>query len=569
MIVINSEKNVSKDADEPYQMKNDRKHDFENISPYEFLLKKHYGMENKTALSFYGRIYTYSELFKKIDEAERSLRHFGIGTGDIVAVSLPAIPEAVFLVCALSKIGAVYCAFDCRCKETEIKEMLAAFSPKLCIIPTFQMKAFRNVHSTPVIFVAPANALGGVGSVATEFSNIFTGRSFINMLHKNFVSYNDFIRKEALGKNFNAQKNRDGIFGYFYTSGTTYGRKSIILKNSNIVAAAIQLSYMVELKETPQTMLNLMPMFTCYGVTVGTILPLSLGVAVKLVPLMKPKSFKKLILKEKPSFIIGVPAHWEYFVNGSFENCDLSFLDKVIVGGDKMDPEYKKKLNDIFKACNSTAWVCMGYGLSESTSCGTTSLIDTPPESVGRAQCLTDIGIFDIKTNKPMPKGEIGEICISGPTVCGGYYNDEAMTNALLKIHSDGKLWLHSGDLGYMDADGNLYFRERLKRMYVRFDGTKVSPFSIEQELLKCPIVLKCMVIPIRDEDHAQGMCAQALVVVDGNADKKDALVEVKKFIHEKIAVHMQPKEVRIVEKLLYTKNGKLDYFGTINAKIK
>ncbi len=534
---------------------------------YEYLLERTGPFKERAALSFYGQTCSYSVLFERIAQTERALRACGVSAGDVIAVSLPGIPEAVYLICAINKIGAVYCAFDCRCKEAEIHEMLKTFCPRLCIIPNFQMKSFRRVYSTPIIHIAPTHSLGPRCSIGTWFANLFTGRSFLSRQHKNFFSYKIFLKHEKHGINLLPQRNRDNIFGYFYTSGTTYGRKSIILSNGNVIAAMAQALDILQPSGKPQTMLNFMPMFACYGVTVGTLIPLSLGISVNLYPLLNPKHLKTLLLKIKPSFVLGVPAHWEHFAKSRFKGCDLSFLDRIIVGGDRMDPAIIQRLEHIFKACASDAWICKGYGMSETTACGTVSERYTPIESVGKHLSQTQIGIFDPDTGRPVSTGEPGEICFCGSAVCCGYYGDDAMTQKLLQTHEDGKIWLHSGDLGYMDVEGNLFFCERLKRMYVRFDGTKVSPFGIEQVLLTCPVIARCMVVPIQDKTHSHGKCAQALVVLHKSTNRQKALREINRFIHEKLAEHMRPQEVLVVKKLLVTKNGKLDYFSTIGTK--
>ncbi len=537
------------------------------LSIYEYFEKQAKICGSKTAISFYGIKTTYDGLLDKINEAERALRARGIKKGDIIAVSLPGIPEAVHLIYAINKIGAIYCAFDCRSKENEIIETLIKFKPKLCIIPSFQLKAFKNIYDQKVVVVEPTHSIGGITNISMFTANVFTGRIFIWDKHDNFIKYNDFLKKEKLGENLQPEKNDDNIFGYFYTSGTTYGRKSIILTNENVNAAAYQNSMTENWSEIGNSMLDIMPMFTCYGVTIGMHLPLSIGIEVKLIPLIDTKKMKKILLREKPSYLISVPAHWEYFVKEKFDGCDLSFLKTVIVGGDKISDEYYDKINDIFSKCGSSAWLRCGYGLSESTSVGTTPFRDTPKGSVGRPGTYTLIGVFDKDTCESVLTGEKGEICIYGPTVCKGYYEDEKMTNMLLKMHKDGTVWLHSGDVGYLDENGNLFFCERLKRMYVRYDGTKISPYSIEEVIQKCPHVSRCMIVAVRDEEHTCGMCARALIVLRKNKDRRKVQKEVEKYIRENLGMHMIPKEILYVEELPYTKNGKLDYFSVQQTK--
>ena len=541
--------------------------DFKEYEPtgltmYEYLESHSKDFSDLPALSFYGIKISYKSMFEKIEEMERALRAHGIGKDDIVAASLPGMPEAVYLIYALNKIGAIYCAFDCRSQECEVVETLKKFEPKLCIVPSFQVNAFKNVTDYTIVSIDPTNTIGGPTKVYSRIADVFTGRAATYSKRKNIIKYSKFIAKASEGVNLPPDRSADNTFGYFYTSGTTYGRKSIILTNENINAAVFQYSLTEDYVKKGEAMLDIMPMFTCYGVTIAMHLPLSLGVHVKLIPLINTKKLKQTLIKERPNFLITVPAHWEYFVKENFDGCDLSFLRTVVVGGDKIDPEYEDKINKIFKDCGSDAWLRSGYGLSETTSVGTNPVLGTPKGSVGKAMDYTLVGIFDRDTWESVPVGEQGEICIYGPTVCNGYFKDEKMTEMLLKKHDDGRVWLHSGDVGYIDENGYLFFCERLKRMYVRFDGTKISPYSIEQILSGCEPIARCMITAIRDKDHSHGMCARALIVLREGVDQKQAKSEIDKYIHENLGQHMVPKEIMFVEKLPYTKMGKLDYFA-------
>ena len=532
-----------------------------NLSLYEYLVSKSEQFGELTALSFYGKETTYEELFEQIELTERSLRALGIGKNDIVAVSLPGTPEAVSVLYAINKIGAVYCAFDCRAQEDEILEMLKKFDPKLCIVPNFQLKAFKNVTDRPIVYIHPAHSIYPL-SLIEIISDFFTGRLLLRLRRKNIITYSDFIKRGEAEEPLPAQISTDNIFGYFYTSGTTYGRKSIILTNENVNSSVYQSSCESYMKvvNIGDTMLNIMPLFTCYGVTNAVHLPLSLGVTVKLVPLINTKKLKKLLLREKPNFMISVPAHWEYFQKEVFDGCDLSFLKIVVVGGDKIDPSYETRINEIFKKCGSNAFLRIGYGMSETTSIGTMPEIYTPKGSVGLPAPCMRIKICDSVSTRELSPYEHGEICMIGPNVCKGYYKDDKMTDMLLRYHSDGKLWLHSGDVGYVDENGNLFFCERMKHMYVRFDGTKISPYTIEKILATSPIVERCMVAAVKDTQHTHGMCPKAVIVLKDGVKEVYARQHLKKFAHEHLGQHMIPKEYVFVDKLPYTKNGKLDY---------
>ena len=532
------------------------------LSVYEYLEEKSKNFAELPAITFYGFKVSYEKLFRKIDEMERALRAWGVQKDDIVAASLPGIPEAMYIIYAINKIGAKYCAFDCRCEAPEVKDTLKTFNPKLCIIPDFQLMAVEDVHDHTIIYIDPAHTVGGPMNVIDFFTNIRKGRTAMVKKHKNIFKYDDFLAKQTEGENLPPEKSSDGVFGYFYTSGTTYGRKSIILTNENINSTVMQVATSEDYVRKGERMLNIMPLFTCYGWTIATHLPLSLGVHISLIPVIKPQKLKKILLREKPNFIITVPAHWEYFVDSDFEGCDLSFLKTVIVGGDKVSPKYEEKINSIFKSCGSDAFLRIGYGLSETTSMGGVPNKETPKGSVGRPLEYMTCGIFDRETLEELPPYEQGEICLRGPSVCSGYYKDQEMTDRLLRQHPDGTVWLHSGDIGYLDENGYIYFCERIKRMYVRFDGTKISPFSIENIIMAHDDVAHCLVVPIQDTDHTHGMCAKAMIVLRGGVEDEAAKERVQKYMNANLGQHMIPKEVVYMEKLPYTKNGKLDAFA-------
>lgn len=534
----------------------------ENLSVYEYLKRETASYTDQPAIKFYGKVFTYSQMLDEIEKIAKALKAQGIKKDDIVASSLPGCPEGVFLIYAINKIGAVYCAFDCRSKKREIEEMLKTFEPKICFVPSFQIKEFENVNNHTVVYINITHSLNSLINFGMFTANLFKGRTHLFFKHKNFISYDSFTKTPQNTAEAVAEKNSENLFGYFYTSGTTYGRKSIILTNENVNAAAYQHRIENTRAKEGDSLLNIMPLFTCYSITLAVHNPLSAGVYVNIIPLVKPKAFKKIILREKPNFVTTVPAHWEEFAKDDFTNCDLSFLKAAAVGGDVMDSTIKKRVNEIFAKSGCPYPLVIGYGLSETTSTATSGMLATSQESVGKPLINTMVKTYDSESDSFLPPFEKGEICIHGPTVCKGYYNDKKMTDSLLKVHKDGKVWLHSGDYGYVDDKGEVYFCQRIKRMYVRFDGTKISPYDIEKALSLCSAIERCMVVTIQDKNHSHGKCAKALIVLNKNTDKASAQNMVKKFIDKEIDEHMRPDELVFVESLPYTKFGKLDYFG-------
>lgn len=539
-------------------------HSWEQIpemSVYSFLEHSARQHEDKNAITFYGRKFSFADIFRMIDEIAKALVAHGIQKDDVVAASLPGMPEGICLIYAINKIGAIYCAFDCRAKNEEIKETMATFRPKLCIVPNFQMAEFRDITDCPIVYVSPIHSLGIIEKGYSLVANTFTGRYAVCARNRQIISFHKFMAKAKTVEHYEQAESSSGIFGYFYTSGTTYGRKSVMLSNRNINAAVI-----IQRDAHPgivpgEVLLNIMPLFTCYSVTLAMHLPFICGVGIQLIPLLDPKKMKDVLLQTKPNYMITVPAHWEYFAQESFDGCDLSFLKLIIVGGDTMKPEFREKLTGIFQATGAGDPLHVGYGLTETASTAVAAVGDPPVASVGKALPFMELAICDPDTKQVLPVGEEGEICIWGPTVCRGYYNDQEATDRLLKTHEDGKLWLHSGDRGYLDETGALYFCERYKRMYVRFDGTKVSPYSIEQGIAECPIVENVLVVAITDTDHSHGKCPKAYIVLKEGTDAKNAEDVIRKHCKKHMDQHMQPTQIVITDKLPHTKNGKLRYF--------
>ena len=532
-----------------------------NLSVYEHLVEECRQYDNLDAMGFYEKTFSYNEMFENINKIAAALKANGIKKDDVIAASLPGCPEGIFLIYAINKIGARYCAFDCRARKSEIEETLNTYKPKLCFVPSFQIKEFQKVYEYQIVCVNITHSLNNCVNYAFRLADLLKGRTLLRAKHKNFISYDDFLKK-AHGNTSPTEKSSGNIFGYFYTSGTTYGRKSIILTNENINAATYQQRVGNPRTKKGDVTLNIMPLFTCYSVVLAVNVPLVSGVRVEIVPLLNPKKLKKVILRIKPNFLATVPAHWEHFVTENFDGCDLSFVKAVAIGGDVMNTRTRARLNEIFEVCGSSNALVIGYGLSETASTATTGMNNAPANSVGYPFINTTIKIFDPDTQAPLEPYNIGEICICGPTVCLGYYNDTEMTKKLLRKHNDGKVWLHSGDRGYIDNDGAVYFCERLKRMYVRFDGTKISPYAIEQTICRCPEVDRCIVVGIDDPKHLHGKCGKALIVLKKSSNQKRAENMVKKFINSELDEHLIPEEIAFVQSLPYTKNGKIDFFG-------
>ena len=272
------------------------------------------------------------------------------------------------------------------------------------------------------------------------------------------------------------------------------------------------------------------------------------------------KNLYKILRTKKPNFIPGVPTLFEALLRTkTLEKTDLSFLRGVFCGGDTLPPDLKDRVDDFLKNHGAKVQIREGYGTTE---CVTASCL-TPKDynkrgSIGIPFPDTYYMITKTGTTEPAATGEEGEICLRGPSVMLGYANDEAETANALRRHDDGLVWLHTGDLGYMDDEGFLYFRQRLKRLIIT-SGYNIYPTQVEAVISSHPAVHLCCVIGVKDSYKMERV--KAFVMVRPGFEAGDELADdIKRYCRERMIKVAVPKEIEFREDLPRTLVGKVDY---------
>ena len=183
-------------------------------------------------------------------------------------------------------------------------------------------------------------------------------------------------------------------------------------------------------------------------------------------------------------------------------------------------------------------------------------------EEVGVVNTL--VSVFEPDTEKELPIGQRGELCISGPTMMKCYYNKPAETAAILRTHEDGRVWVHTGDIGYMDEDGFVFLDSRIKRLIIRHDGFKVFPSMIENVVSQHPAVHQCSVVGCTDKDHVQGRLPFVYIVLDPEAavsgKKRQIIKELRQMCAEELPEYVQPVGYKFIDSMPMTPVGKFDY---------
>lgn len=230
-----------------------------------------------------------------------------------------------------------------------------------------------------------------------------------------------------------------------------------------------------------------------------------LGFTVIIVPNLDPAKLGSLVLKYKPEHMFGVPSHYQQLAaDPKLRDKDLSFILNYAAGGDSIARGAEQTVNDFLAAHGVRYPIAKGYGMTEVASAATVAAgSNNKLGSVGIPMVNTLVAAFEPGTDKELPIGERGELCISGPTTMKGYYNKPDETDIILRRHPDGRIWVHTGDIGYLDEDGFVYLDSRIKRLIIRHDGFKVFLHDRErrQPPPRCASVL-CGGL------HRQGPCA-------------------------------------------------------------
>ncbi len=517
-----------------------------------------------TAYIFQGKKTSFPAFLQRIEAAARGLYHMGIRKGDKVTICMANTPQALDCFYALNRIGAIPNMIHPLSAASEIVFYLN-FSKSKAILTLAQfydkVNSIRDRLENPVeILVAriadelpvPLNLLypitkGGKADKVPEGSG--------------FTLWTNMV-KAGKGTELPPDDGKyDECGAVLYSGGTTGTTKGIMLSNMNFNALGLQTIAASGFGSVAgMKMLSVMPVFHGFGLGIGIHTALIGGATCILIPQFTPKTYAEVLMKQKPNIIPGVPTLFEALLRvDSLQGADLSFLKGIFSGGDSLSPELKKKVDAFLKEHNCSEQIREGYGTTE---CVTASCLT--PKDYARAGSIgvpfPDV-FYKIVTPGTIQEAEPnmeGEICISGPTVMMGYMENPEETAHTLQQHGDGRVWLHTGDLGHMDSDGFVYFHLRMKRMIIT-SGYNVYPTQMENIIDGHEKVLLSCVIGIKDAYRGQKI--KAYVVLMPGIEPSEALKqEILNHCAKHIAKYAMPREIEFRKELPKTLVGKVAY---------
>ena len=525
---------------------------------YEYLLEKNKHALGDSALIYFKRKISYGKMFEYIDNAADAFSSLGVKRGDIVALALPNVPENIYCMYGLNKLGAIADMIDLRSKGDTLLHYLKESEATVAVIcslfaeNTFEILLQTNIKK--LIVVSP-------------FDSLYAPLRFLMKIKAKKLDMPDCAMDwkaflKLSGKRVDIVGAADDVACIFHTSGTTGMPKGVMLSNCAFNAMALNIKGSGLRCVPGEVMMNQVPPFLAYNALCTTHLSLVEHFQMILLPDYRPDKFASNTIKLKPNYLVAGPADWSNFlVEPALKDkpVDLSFLLSLISGSDSMSQKSKDAVNALIRKNGCTVKIQEGYGMTE---IGAGACANVPQRnidgSVGIPLPLNNFCIYDNENDQELPYGESGEICMSGPTVMKGYYKMPEETANILRKHKDGTLWLHSGDSGYISEDGNLYLEGRLKRIIIRHDGIKVSPFSLEKTIMKHKNVSACCVVGQFDEEHQMGQVPIAFIVL--KEYNETTITEVKQLCEQGQSTNYLPHSYKVLETLPLTPNGKVDY---------
>ncbi len=533
------------------------------LSAFEYVCQRSKNHLNDTALEYYGRKFTYADLIVNVKKTAAALRGAGVKKGDIITVVSIMTPEIIALFYAADMMGATLNLVDPRYSVEGIREYIEEVDSHLlvCLNVVYERcrQAAKRTNVEKVIVLSPADSLPPVMAVGYKLTTPDK-----NKYASNVIRWKQFI-KGGEGQSTAAEPyDPDHACVVVHTGGTTGSPKGVMLTDDCFNGIALQFQAYPKLFHRGQKLMNVMPPFIAYGFACGIHLPLVLGFTVIIIPNLDPAKLGSLVLKHKPEHMFGVPTHYQQLAaDPKLRDKDLSFIINYAAGGDSLSRGAEQTVNDFLAAHGARYPIAKGYGMTEVSSAATVAAgLDNKPGSVGIPMVNTVVAAFEPGTDQELPIGQRGELCISGPCLMKGYYNKPEETAILLRRHPDGRVWAHTGDMGYLDEDGFVYLDSRIKRMIIRHDGFKVFPSMIENVVSRHPAVHQCSVVGCTDKDHVQGRLPFVYIVLkaDTTAKKKQVIRELERMCAEELPEYVQPVAYKFISSMPMTPVGKVDY---------
>lgn len=503
------------------------------------------------ALRFGSLKVTYPQLKERIIATSERLFTLGVRSGDVVCVCAPNIPQTIYALYALNRIGAVAFFVHPLFPPVTLEEDLRRAKAKMLLVVDQRYSVYRDiVKACPIYTLSPKDDLPGI---AKPF--------YRTLYRKELVGTPDSLRLGRVARTPLTSINHDGSKPSVYLeSGGTTGRSKIVMLNDIQVGyPAAQVPYILEgdmdaLVGTQ--MIGALPMFHGFGLAMGVHAPLVWKAVSTLMISYDIKGICKRLQKGQINYLLVIPYAARKLLDcPDFSGDKLKGLTFAFIGADKPPLPLFEEWDNRMREAGSSCLLLEGYGLTETTTVITVNRkSNRKVGSVGTPLPGTHLRIVS-PDGKVLPPGEEGEIQIDTPALMLGYLGDAEATAACIATDSDGVKWLKTGDQGHLDEDGFLYFKDRLKNVF-KIAGHNVFPNDIEVEVGKNPGCTASAAITVADERHPY---IHLFVQPMAGKDPSELISELKRDLPQTLIRYELPERYTALEAMPRTSVGKID----------
>lgn len=534
--------------------------DYPRVTMYEALKRSADQNPDAIAYDFLGYTSTYRTFISEIDHCADALAALGLKKGEKITISMPTSPQGIICFYAANKLGAVSSMIHPLSTAREIEFYLNVAKSRFALtLDAFYAKFKEVKNSTPLETLILTRIPDYLNLFKKIGFNLTKGRKIPKVPADPMVKWWADLMKGKYPPAIQAKTDTDDLAVILYSGGTTGVPKGIMLSNMNFISEGMQVSEWGKLSGA-DSILAILPIFHGFGLGVCINACFMGGGKSILVPQFTPETVADIISSQKPSFVIGVPTLFDALSRSpKMQKADLSCLRATFCGADSLPCTVKERFEEMVKKQGGNVQLLEGYGLTEAVTAIMAMPIGNYREgSIGVPFPDMLAKIVTLGTTDEAPLGEEGEICVSGPAVMMGYLNHPEETAETLKKHEDGRIWLHTGDIGTMDKDGFFYFKLRQKRM-IKSSGMNVYPAQVEDLFYKHPKVRDACVIGVPDE--AQVQAVKGFVVLKNPADAgPETEKELINYCREHLIKWSCPRSIEFRDDLPKTLVGKIAF---------
>ena len=534
--------------------------DYPRVTMYEALMRTAARCPDALAYDFFGTTATYRQFADEIDRCAAALAALGLEPGDRMTIAMPTCPQAVIGFYAVNKLGAVASMIHPLSTATEIAFTLNLSQSRFALTLDAFFGKFDEIRDKSglekLILARIPDYLGWLKRLGF---NLTKGRKIAAVPPDARVVWWKAMMAASHPPAPQSDAGFEDLAVILYSGGTTGKPKGIMLSNRNFICEGMQVSAWGNLSQG-DAILAILPVFHGFGLGVCINAAFMGGAKSIMVPQFTPETVARLIRAKRPNFIIGVPTLYEALNRHPlFRKTDLSCIKASFSGADTLPRCVKERFEAIVQQQGGRTQLREGFGLTEAvTAIMAMPMTEYRENSIGIPFPDMEAKIVGTGTTVELPPGEEGEICLHGPAVMMGYLDNPEETAKTLQTHPDGRVWLHTGDIGTMDADGFFYFRLRQKRM-IKSSGMNVYPAQVEEQLYQHPDVLDACVIGVPDPKQVERVKAFVVLKEPGKAgpEKEKELID---FCRRDLIVWSCPREIEFRAELPLTLVGKVAF---------